>query len=97
MNIVAFRTLRAFYEKHEDCEAQLKTWYKKTVSVNWKSPKEIKIDYPSASIIADNRIVFNIKGNEYRLIVKFNYKYGWAWIRFIGTHAQYDKINAETI
>ncbi|MBL7892797.1 MAG: type II toxin-antitoxin system HigB family toxin [Bacteroidia bacterium] len=97
MNIVAFRTLRAFYEKHEDCETQLKTWYKKAVSDNWKSPKEIKADYPSASIITDNRVVFNIKGNEYRLIVKFNYKYGWAWIRFIGTHAQYDKINAETI
>ena len=73
MNIVAFRTLRAFYEKHEDCEMQLKTWYKKAISDNWKSPKEIKSDYPSASIIVDNRVVFNIKGNEYRLIVKFNY------------------------
>ncbi len=97
MNVVAFRTLRAFYEKHEDCETQLKTLYKKTVFANWKSPKEVKIDYPSASILADNRVVFNIKGNEYRLIVKFNYKYGWAWVRFIGTHAEYDKIDAEEI
>ena len=97
MNIVAFRTLRAFYKKHEDCEMQLKTWYKKAVVANWKSPNEIIIDYPSASVLADNRVVFNIKGYEYRLIVKFNYKYGWAWVRFIGTHAQYDKINAATI
>ena len=97
MNIVAFRTLRTFYEKHSDCEAQLKTWYKKAVSAQWRFPKEVKVDYSSASIIADNRVVFNIKGNEYRLIVKFNYKYGWAWVRFIGTHAEYDKVNAETI
>lgn len=97
MNIVAFRTLRVFYEKHEDCAAQLKTWYRKAVSANWKSPQDIKTDYPSASILEDNRVIFNIKGNEYRLIVKFNYHYGWAWIRFIGTHAQYDKIDAKTI
>ena len=97
MNIVAFRTLRAFYEKHEDCEAQLKTWYKKTVSADWKSPKEIKSDYLSASILEDNRVVFNIKGNEYRLIIKFNYKYGWSWVRFIGTHAEYHKIDTNKI
>lgn len=97
MNIVAFRTLRLFYEKHEDCEAQLKTWYKRAIAANWKSPQEVKVDYPSASIIENNRMLFNIKGNEYKLIVRFNYSYGWAWIRFIGTHAQYDKIDAKTI
>lgn len=97
MNIVAFRTLRAFYEKHPDCENQLKTWYKEATKATWKSPNEIKQIFSSASIINDNRMVFNIKGNKYRLIVKFNYKYGWAWVRFIGTHAEYDKINAETI
>ncbi len=97
MNIVAFRTLRAFYETHADCENQLKTWYKEATKSNWNSPEEIKEIFSSASIISGNRMVFNIKGNRYRLIVKFNYKYGWAWIRFIGTHAEYDKINAETI
>ncbi len=97
MNIVAFRTLRAFYEKHWDCEQQLKTWYKEATKANWKSPEDVKDIFASASIIADNRMVFNIKGNKYRLIVKFNYKYGWAWIRFIGTHAEYDRINAKTI
>lgn len=97
MNVVAFRTLRAFYEKHRECEQQLKTWYKEAVSSEWKSPEEIKSLFSSASILRDNRVVFNIKGNKYRLIVKFNYKYNWAWIRFIGTHAEYDRINAETI
>ncbi len=97
MNIVAFRTLRTFYEKHRDCEQQLKTWDKEASSSDWRSPEEIKELFASASILKANRVVFNIKGNKYRLIVKFNYKYGWAWIRFIGTHAQYNKINAETI
>jgi mRNA interferase HigB len=97
MNIVAFRTLRAFYEKHRDCEQQLKTWYKEATTSNWKSPEEVKEIFASASILGDNRVVFNVKGNKYHLIVKFNYKYGWAWIRFIGTHADYDRINAETI
>jgi len=97
MNIVAFRTIRAFYEKHPECEQQLKTWYKEATTANWKSPDDVKKIFSSASILPDNRVVFNIKGNKYRLIVKFNYKYGWAWIRFIGTHASYDKINASTI
>ena len=97
MNIVAFRTLRAFYEKHRDCEQQLKTWYKEATSANWKLPEDVKKVFSSASILNDNRVVFNIKGNKYRLIVKFNYKYGWAWVRFIGIHGEYDKINAETI
>jgi len=97
MNIVAFRTLRAFYEKHRDCEQQLKTWYKEACTSGWASPDEIKGLFASASILKNNRVVFNIKGNKYRLIVRFNYKYGVAWIRFIGTHAEYDKINAEII
>jgi mRNA interferase HigB len=63
----------------------------------WKTPQQIKIDYPSASFLADNRVVFNIKGNSYGLIVKINYDFGIVWIRFIGTHAEYDKINAITI
>ena len=73
------------------------TWHKEAVEASWKSPTAIKQQFPSASILQDNRVVFNIKGNKYRLIVKFEYKYGWAWIRFIGTHAAYDQINANTI
>lgn len=75
----------------------MKAWYHEAEQAAWKSPNEIKRDYPSASILEDNRIVFNIKGNKYRLIVRINYKYGLVWIRFIGTHAEYDKIDAIVI
>lgn len=95
--IIARSTLRDFWKKHKDSEDYLKTWYQTARTSNWKSPKEIKASYASASILNDNRVVFNIKGNHYRLIVKFNYERQWAFIRFIGTHAQYDRIDAETI
>ncbi len=61
------------------------------------SPNDIKMDYPSASILQDNRVVINIKGNTYRLVIKINYKFGIVWIRFVGAHGEYDKISAETI
>ena len=95
--IIAKKTLRKFWEKHADSEQYLKTWYETAKSSNWKSPNEIKETYIQASILKDNRVVFNIKGNSYRLIVKFNYVRQWAFIRFIGTHAEYDKIDADTI
>ncbi|MGK7391969.1 MAG: type II toxin-antitoxin system HigB family toxin [Candidatus Cyclobacteriaceae bacterium M2_1C_046] len=97
MRVIAKRILREFWEKHNDCEEQLKSWYHEAENASWKSPNEIKIYYPSASILGDNRVVFNIKGNNYRLIVRINYDYGIVWIRFIGTHAEYDKINANKI
>lgn len=97
MRVIAKKTLRDFWEKHADCEEQLKVWYHEAENSNWKSPNQIKKEYPTASILADNRVVFNIKGNNYRLIVRINYDYGILWIRFIGTHAHYDKIDATTI
>jgi mRNA interferase HigB len=97
VRIIAKSTLRDFWIIHRDCEEQLKSWYDEAEKSNWISPNEIKLDYPSASILQDNRVVFNIKGNSYRLIVKINYKFGIVWIRFIGTHGEYDKINALTI
>nr|WP_256488681.1 type II toxin-antitoxin system HigB family toxin [Pontibacter sp. HSC-36F09] len=89
--------MRDFWEKHADSEQQLKAWYNEAEQADWKSPNDIKKDYPSASILEDNRMVFNIKGNNYRLIVRINYKYGVVWIRFIGTHAEYDKVDATKI
>lgn len=97
MRVIAKGTLRLFWEKHADCEQQLKSWYKETTEANWQNPKDIKREYPSASFLADNRIVFNIKGNHYRLVVRINYDFGIVWIRFIGTHTEYDKINTSTI
>ena len=97
MRVIAKKILRDFWLKHPDCEQQLKSWYNEAEIATWKTPNEIKRDYPSASILENNRIVFNIKGNNYRLIIKLNYHYQMVWIRFIGTHAQYDKIDAATI
>jgi len=95
--IIAKKTLREYWGKHLDCEQYLKTWYETVKFSNWKNPNEVKKTFTSASILRDNRVVFNIKGNSYRLIVKFNYERQWAFIRFVGTHAEYDKINAETV
>jgi len=89
--------LRDFGHLHADSYQQLLTWYRDTESAQWKSPNDIKKIYPSASILQGNRIVFNIKGNSYRLVVKINYDYGIIYIRFIGTHAEYDRIDASTI
>ena len=97
LRVIAKKILRDFWEKHNDCEQQLKSWYKEACVAEWKNSNEIKAEYPSASILANQRIVFNIKGNHYRLIVKLNYEYQMVWIRFIGTHAEYDKIDANEI
>ena len=97
MRVIAKKVLRDFWEKHTDSEQQLKSWYNEASKENWNSPADIKKDYPSASILENNRVVFNIKGNHYRLIVRINYNYGQVWIRFIGTHAEYDKIDATRI
>ncbi len=95
--IIAKKTLREFWEMQADSEQYLKTWYETAKSSNWTSPSEVKQTYINASILKNSRVVFNIKGNSYRLIVKFNYERQWAFIRFVGTHAEYDKIDANTI
>ena len=97
MRIIAVKTLREFWESHADAEQPLKSWYKEATDTRWNEPNDIKQRYPSADIIPGNRIVFNIKGNAYRLIVKIHYNTGIVFIRFVGTHAAYDKIDAETI
>ncbi|WP_339650742.1 type II toxin-antitoxin system HigB family toxin [uncultured Salegentibacter sp.] len=95
--IVSKKTLREFWEKHSESEQYLKTWHETAKSCNWSSPNDAKKTYINACILKDNRVVFNIKGNSYRLIVKFNYERQWAFIRFVGTHAEYDTIDANTI
>lgn len=95
--IIAKSTLREFWNKHPDSEQNLKTWYENAKKLEWNSPNDIKQTYVNASILKESRVVFNIKGNSYRLIVKFNFERQWAFIRFIGTHQEYDRINAETI
>ena len=95
--IVAKRTLREFWKTYSNSEQYLKTWFETASNSNWKNPNDIKKTYANASILKNNRVVFNIKGNDYRLIVKFNFERQWAFIRFIGTHKQYDKIDANNI
>jgi len=95
--IFAKGTLRNFWEIHPDSEQYLKTWYDTAMNSDWKNPIVIKRTYVNASILKDSRIVFNIKGNSYRLVAKFNFEKQWIFIRFIGTHADYDKIDASTI
>jgi len=97
LRIIAKKILRDFWQAHPDSEQQLKAWYQENSKAAWANPGKIKTAYPTASFLAGNRVVFNIKGNHYRLIVKINYDYKMIWIRFIGTHAQYDKINAKII
>ena len=97
MRVVSKNTLRKFWINHPDCEQALKAWHRDVETHEWKTINDIKRRYPSVSILEDNRLVFNIKGNNYRLVVKFNLSYRIAWIRFIGTHKEYDKINANTI
>ncbi len=97
MRVISRRVLREFWEKHADCEQQLKAWFREVEKCAWRNPTELKDDYPSASILEGNRVIFNIKGNQYRLLVRINYKYQILWIRFIGTHSEYDKINVITI
>lgn len=97
MRIIALRTLREFWTDHADVEAALRAWYADAKRADWKTPEDIKAVYASASILSANRVVFNLRGNNYRLIVAINYGVGIVYIRFVGTHAAYDKINAETV
>lgn len=97
MRIIAKKVLREFWEKHTDSKEQLKTWHKEASKTIWTSPIDIKSQYPKASILKSGRVVFNICGNNYRLIVQINYLRQWVFIRFIGTHEGYDKINADKI
>ncbi|MCZ2460419.1 MAG: type II toxin-antitoxin system HigB family toxin [Chitinophagales bacterium] len=96
-SVIAKKILREFWKKHTDCEQQLKAWFQEAAKAEWRNPNEIKTEYPSASIIGNDRIVFNIKGNSYRLIVKINFDYQVVWIRFIRTNSEYDKVNTKTI
>ncbi len=90
-------TLKEYWEKHADSEQYLKTWFDTAMNADWKTPNDVKQTYANASILKDSRIVFNIKGNSYRLVVKCNFEKKWIFIRFIGTHDEYDTIDANTI
>jgi mRNA interferase HigB len=97
MRIVSRKILREFWEKHPDVRQQLQAWYVDVKNADWTSPTDIKRIYRNASIVAINRVVFNIKGNQYRVVVAVQYSYGIVFIPFVGTHAEYDKIDVTSI
>jgi mRNA interferase HigB len=97
VRIVSVRTLRQFWEQHRDAEAMLKAWHAEAKHAQWNTPQDILERYGSADILPGNRVVFNIKGNHYRLVVKIHYNTGVLYIRFVGTHAEYARIDAEQI
>lgn len=96
MRIIAKKTLRAFWEKHPRAEAPLLAWYREVEKEAWTGPADLKAKYRSASIVGD-RVVFNIKGNDYRLVVQVNYRVQVVYVRFIGTHEEYDAIDVAEV
>lgn len=100
MRIIALSTLKSFWlgsPQYSDAKESTMAWYRHVLKANWGSPDKVKSDFGHASILKDGRVVFNISGNKYRLIVWINYNYKVVYIRFIGTHRQYDEIDAQTI
>ncbi len=99
MRIVAKSTLKKFWDHPANGDAQgpLESWYEEALKATWLSPQAVKDQYRNASICGNNRVVFNIGGNKYRLVVEMQCRAGIAWVKFVGTHAQYDSINVETV
>lgn len=99
MRVIAKSTLVRFWSQAEcaDSKGALQNWYSDAMKASWKTPQNIKDQYSSASICGNNRVVFNIAGNKYRLVVEMQYRAEIAWVKFVGTHARYDQINVESV
>ena len=97
--ILSLPTIKSFYEQptYADAKIPLTTWYGFVLRATWSSPADVKADFGTASILKNGRVVFNIAGNKYRLVASINYPYGIAFIKFVGTHKQYDAIDAQTV
>jgi mRNA interferase HigB len=97
MRVIAVSTLRNFWLKHPDAREPLSAWVAVVSQAKWAQPADVKAQYQNASILKNRRVVFNIKGNDYRLIVAIAYQPGIVYVKFVGTHKQYDAVNAETV
>lgn len=97
MRIIAKRTLREFWTRHPKAKGPLEAWHQEVAGADWASPSAVILHFRSASVVPDNRVVFNIAGNQYRLIVRVNHPYRVVYIRFVGTHVGYDMSDAATI
>ena len=97
MRIIAKKALREFWEQHPDAEEPLLAWFREVCGEDWDTPAKVKEKYRNASVVGGNRVVFNIKGNDYRLVVEINYAYRVVYVRFVGTHAQHDSVDVEEV
>lgn len=97
VRVISRRALREFWQRHPDAEGPLRAWFDEASEAEWRSPGDIKNRYSSASIVGKDRVVFNVKGNHYRLVVALKYSAGIVFVRFVGTHAQYDRIDSATV
>jgi mRNA interferase HigB len=97
MRVIALGALRSFWQRHADAETPLRSWYAMASRADWRNPADIKVAYRNASFVANNRVAFNVKGNKYRLVAAVHYNRRMMFIRFVGTHAEYDKIDAAKI
>ena len=97
VRVIAVATLRAFWQKHPNAEQPLKAWFEEATKASWSQPSDIKAQYRSASVLKNRRVVFNIKGNEYRLIVAIAYRLQVVYVKFIGTHTEYDDVDTDTV
>jgi len=97
MRVIAVSTLRAFWEKHPQAQTPLQVWYQSVSAAQWRTPADVRTQYGNASFVGHNRVVFNIKGNDYRLIVAVLYRAQVVYVKFVGTHKEYDQIDAATV
>ncbi|MFT7670470.1 MAG: mRNA interferase HigB [Planctomycetota bacterium] len=97
MRIISIKLLKQFWTIHPRAEEALKAWHSEAKAASWATPADIKKQYGTASILRDGRVVFNIAGNKFRLVAWINYEYWIVYVRFVGTHVEYDKINADTV
>lgn len=97
MLIIALKAIKKFWQKHSETERQLKAWYDEVKKADWEKPEDLLREFPNARIIKNDRAIFNIKGNKYLLVIAVKYDFKIVYVRFIGTHTNYDKINAEEI
>lgn len=97
MRVISVSTLKAFWKRHPDAEQPLKAWFDEARTAAWSTPSDIKRRYRTASILKNRRVVFNIKGNDYRLVVAVAYRLQIVYVKFVGSHREYDVVDAETI
>ena len=94
---ISIKVLKEFIVKHPQSKSSLEAWWNEAKVANWQNSQQIKEKYASASFVGNNRVVFNIKGNDFRLVVAVAYRFGALYIKFVGTHEEYNKINVETV